>query len=117
IYFVYTLLAEHWETLGRERLAGIVSISSDAGENKIYGDVLGKKFSLRYAAFAMEGDGALEAVLTTQDLVTGKDVELSRFLVSGEGDILSMSGEKILEIEYRDTPLKSLFAIVKYVMG
>jgi hypothetical protein len=110
-------LADLWASLGKEHLGGIVSITAVPEDGRIDGDVLGKKFCIRYAPFGLEGQGSVEAALSIQDLVTGKPIELSRFLVSSKGTILTTTGEELINSEHHDYGYKALVAIANRVIN
>lgn len=110
-------LIDQWKEVGQQYLDGTVSVTAVPVDSRIDGEVLGKKFSIRYAPFGLEGEGALEAALSIQDLVTGKAIELSRFLVSSTGTILSVEGDELIDLRYRDAPYKALVAVVSRVIN
>jgi hypothetical protein len=110
-------LADLWSSVGQEHLGGIISITVTPEDGRIDGDVLGKKFCIRYAPLGLEGEGSVEAALSIQDLVTGKPIELSRFLVSSKGAILTIAGEELINSEHRDYGYKALVAIASRVIN
>ncbi|QNR42580.1 hypothetical protein [Pseudomonas syringae] len=110
-------MAGTWNQYGQELLGGIISICNVPEESRIDGEVLGKKFCLRYAGYGVEGRSALEVALTIRNLVTGENIELSTFFVSAEGLILSSDGEELLNLTYRDSGYKVLVAVVRRVMN
>lgn len=110
-------LAESWSSIGQKHLGGIISIAATPDEGRIDGDVLGKKFCIRYSPFGLEGVGSPEAAVSIQDLVTGEPIELSRFLVSSKGAILTLSGEELINAEHREYSYKTLVAITSRVIN
>lgn len=110
-------LADLWSSVGREHLGGIISITAVPEDGRIDGDVLGKKFCIRYAPFGLEGEGCVEAALSIQDLVTGKPIELSRFLVSPKGAILTAAGEELINSEHPEYGYKALIAVASRVIN
>jgi len=108
--------AEHWESIGQHHLGKIVSINAVREENRIDGQVLGKNFSIRYAAFGLEGEGILEASLSIQDLASGKNTEIRRFLISRNGTFLSLGGQELVSRDDPESAYKILLAIVQSVM-
>lgn len=110
-------LADLWGTIGKDHLGGIVSITAVPEDGRIDGDVLGKKFCIRYAPFGLEGEGSIEAALSIQDLVTGKPIELSRFLVSSKGAILTTTGEELINSEHHNYGYRALVAITSRVIN
>ena len=110
-------LVDLWASIGKDQLGEIVSITAVPEDGRIDGDVLGKKFCIRYAPLGLEGEGTVEAALSIQDLVTGKPVEISRFLVSSKGSILTTTGDELINSEHHDYGYKSLVAIASRVIN
>ncbi|MQU27331.1 hypothetical protein GHO29_12625 [Pseudomonas helleri] len=110
-------LADLWSSVAQENLGGLISITAAAEDARIDGEVLGKKFCIRYAPFGLEGEGTVEAALSIQDLVTGKSIELSRFLVSSKGAILTIAGEELINSEHSEYGYKVLVAIATRVIN
>ncbi|WP_259641685.1 hypothetical protein [Pseudomonas syringae group genomosp. 3] len=109
-------MTDLWAKLGQEFLGGVVSISKSPEDSRIDGEVLGKRFCLRYAGYGIEGESALEVVLTIPDLVAEQNIELSKFFISAEGSILSSDGERLLNLEHRDSGYRALVAVIRRVM-
>ena len=110
-------LADSWSSIGKEFLGGLISITAEPDHDRIDGDVLGKKFCIRYSPFGLDGEGSIEAALSVQDLVTGEPIELSRFLVSSKGAILTITGEELINSEHREYVYKVLIAIAGRVIN
>lgn len=110
-------MADSWSAAGQKYLGGIISITAAPEDCRIDGDVLGKKFCIRYAPFGLEGEGSLEVAVSIQDLVTGEPVELSRFLVSSTGAILTSAGEELINAEHPEYSYKALVAITSRVIN
>lgn len=110
-------LANSWSSVGKEHLGGIISITAEPEDCRIDGEVLRKKFCIRYVPFGLEGEGSIEAALSIQDLVTGKPIELSRFLVSSKGAILTITGEELINSEDNEYCYKVLVAIATRVIN
>jgi len=110
-------LADSWASVGQAHLGGLIKITAIPEESRIDGDILGKKFSIQYAPLGLEGDGALEAAISIQDLITGKPIELGRFLVSAGGAILSVNGEELINSEQHEYDYKLLVAVASRVIN
>ena len=108
-------LAEHWGQLGREFFGGAISIVAVPEENRLDGEVIGKKFSIRYSPLGRAESGVIEAALALQDLVTGEPFEISRFLISQAG-FMSTEGEVLLNRDDQDFGYKTLVVVARRVM-
>ncbi|WP_339505198.1 hypothetical protein [Pseudomonas sp. RL_105y_Pfl2_101] len=108
---------EHWEELGNQFLGGAISVSSLAGQNRIDGQVLGKKFAIQYGPLGREENGVLEAVLLIYSLVAGEPVVISRFLVAPDGSILAASGDLIIDGNAPSFSFRFMIAIVNRVLN
>lgn len=106
----------HWDEIGRDYLGGIVSVTAVPEDKRIDGDVLGKRFFIRYVAYGLEGAGNLEASLSIKDLVNGEAIEIKSFLVSRTGTFLSLDEQELLSLEDPEFAYKSLVAILRSVM-
>jgi hypothetical protein len=94
---------------------GAISIVAVPEENRLDGEVIGKKFSIRYSPLGREESGVIEAALALQDLVTGEPFEISRFLISQAG-FMSTEGEVLLNRDDQDFGYKTLVVVARRVM-
>ncbi|HGY2298940.1 TPA: hypothetical protein ACNV18_003034 [Pseudomonas putida] len=109
-------MVEIWASVGQEHLGGIIRVDATPEDSSIAGEVLGKKFQIRYAPIGLEGDGAIEASVTIQDLATQRPFEISRFLVTSRGKILSTDGLELNDLDYRDAAYKTLVALATRII-
>ncbi|WP_236192730.1 hypothetical protein [Pseudomonas glycinae] len=108
---------EHWEELGTQYLGGAISISALPEENRIEGQVFGKKFAIHYGPLGREESGVLEAVLLNYSLVAGDPVVISHFLVTPDGSILAASGDLIIDVNAPSFSFRFMIAIVNRVLN
>lgn len=109
-------MVEIWASVSREHLGGIIRVDATPGDSSIDGEVLGKKFKIRYTSIGLEGDGAIEASVIIQDLATQRPFEISRFLVTSKGKILSSDGQELTDLDYRDSAYKALVALATRII-
>lgn len=80
------------------------------------GAILGKRFQIDFAAISSEGLGLVEAVISTPSITDQSPVEIGRFMVSPEGDIISMENEILLSGEDASQSNALLISIASKVM-
>lgn len=109
-------LVDIWKSVGQEHLGGHIKFNATPDDSLIDGEVLGKKFQIRYAPIGLEGDGAIEASVILPDLISQKPFEISRFLVTPKGKILSMAGLELTDLDYHSSAYKALVALATRVI-
>lgn len=110
-------LGRRWAEPGQGHFKDVVSVTFNTVESRFEGDVLGRKFTINYTPIGSEGEGVIEAVLCTQDLINGQPIAIASFLVTARGCILSMDGKKHLDLDDRGADLKLLAAVAKRVIN
>lgn len=108
---------EHWEELGKQFLGGAISVSALAGDNRVEGQVLGKKFSIHYGPLGRDENGVLEAVLLIYSLGKGDPVVIDRFLFAPNGSILAADGELIIDGNSPSFSFRLMIAIANRVLN
>ncbi|MBV4530969.1 hypothetical protein HU719_006065 [Pseudomonas sp. SWRI107] len=110
-------LGKRWAESAQSYFKDVVSVTLNAGESRFEGDVLGRKFSIHYAPIGSEGEGVIEAVLCTRDLINGQPIAIASFFVTARGCIFSMDGKKHLDLADRGADLTLLATIAKRVIN
>ncbi|WP_054060104.1 hypothetical protein [Pseudomonas asplenii] len=110
-------MVEHWSELGSGYWGDSLLVSADPANNCINGELVGKKFVVRYAPLEKDGKGVIEAVVLIHDLVSSKPVEVSRFMVKSDGSILSTAGDVLIGSEQSEWSYKTLVAICRRVLN
>lgn len=108
---------DHWRQLGERYLDGAVLISPASGESRIDGEVMGKKFSVRYQADLRTGSGMVEAAVCTSSLISVEPIEVVRFLVDQNGTILSVTGEELVNQDHPQASYVTFAAIIRRVLN
>ena len=107
---------EHWKELGPKFLSDQLSVEVGEDGESVAGLVVGKHFSISLTPLAIENDNYALAVLTTVNSVSKLPVEIDRFLVSINGDVLSMEREVLLDWDNEYQSLKLLVAVARRVI-
>ncbi|MDF2797018.1 MAG: hypothetical protein K0S85_4771 [Pseudomonas orientalis] len=109
-------LVRYCEEISQDFLGGAVSFIATPEKNRVDGEIIGKKFSILYAGLAQNRVAVVEAVVTIQELLTGRPVEVCRFLLLPDGSIASNDGEKLIDGQESDYTYRILVAIARRVM-
>lgn len=107
---------EHWQELGSKFFSNQVSLEIGSDSESVAGVAAGKKFAISLTPVALENDNYALAVVTVVDLVSKLPTEVDRFLISINGDVLSMAREELLSSEDEAYSFKLLIAVVRRVM-
>lgn len=107
---------EHWQELGTSFFNNQVSFEIGVDGESLQGIVAGKKFAISFTPVALENDNYALAVVTVVDLVSKLPSEIDRFLISINGDVLSMEKVELLSSEDEAQSFKLLIAVVRRVI-
>lgn len=107
----------HWKELGAGMLQGNFTADLSEDSDLINGEVMGKKFVISFLPFVEEEKGYLEAIISTPNLVSGEQVEISRFLVAANGSVLSSSKEELLSWDDGYLNYRLLVAVSRRVLS
>lgn len=107
---------EHWKELGAGFFNNQVSFEIGVDGESVSGIAAGKKFAISLTPVAFENDNYALAVVTVVDLVSKLPLEIDRFLISVNGDVLSMERVELLSSEDEAQSLKLLIAVVRRVI-
>ncbi|MBF8669663.1 hypothetical protein IR012_10590 [Pseudomonas putida] len=110
-------MVEHWSEVGSHHWGRSLVVSADPVNGCINGEIVGKKFVIRYEPLGYEGNGVIEAVVVINDLVSGEPMEVSRFLMKSDGSILSAAGDVLMAREHPEWSYRTLVAIVRRVLN
>lgn len=107
---------DHWHRLIDVKLSKNVVLNEDPEANKASGEVLGKQFALHLSPVFRGEHGLAAVLLTLKDPVNGKAIELDRFYVDVNGDVLSKEGETLLNSQDDLASIKLFYAILRRVL-
>jgi hypothetical protein len=108
-------LVEHWQELSKTYLADLADVKLAQEANSIEGKVLDKNFSIELILLALEQVGYAEAVLLTHQIGGGK-VEIGRFLIHRDGNILDVDGSILIDAGDRFYSYKIFTSVLHSVM-
>lgn len=108
-------LVENWQEISNAYFANLVDVTLAQEENSIEGKVLDKIFSIELSSLALDQAGCAEAVLLTHQIGGGK-VEIGRFRIHRDGDILSVDGTKLIDAGDGFYSYKIITSVLRAVM-
>lgn len=86
---------ERWQDIATHHYGSLAEINYSSEESLVTGAVLGRAFELRLNALKIADAGYAEAVLTSKG-IDGETIELDRFLINKEGNVLNTRAELVL---------------------
>ncbi|MCU7282679.1 hypothetical protein OC926_22780 [Pseudomonas peradeniyensis] len=110
-------MVEHWSEVGRDHWGRSLTVVADPENNCINGELVGKKFVIRYAPLGKDGNSVVEAVVFIHDLVSCSPVEVSRFMVKSDGSILSSAGDVLIGRDHMEWSYRTLVSICRRVLN
>jgi len=109
---------DHWKLLIDAKRFNNILLNEDLGSNQVTGQILGKQFALRLSPITRGDHGLAAVLLTLKDPVNGKQIELDRFNLNVNGEVVSSSGETLLKPQHQDetASIRLFYAILLRVM-
>jgi hypothetical protein len=108
--------AEHWQELRGEYFSKQLSIDISANKDSVSGEVLGKKFRMHLVPLVDDEGGGAQLILTTTNWVTDADIEIDRYTMHANGNLLSSHKEVLLDWEDNYQSYRHLIAVIRRVL-
>lgn len=107
---------EHWQELRDEYFSKQLSIELSASQDVVSGEILGKKFRMHVVPLVDDEGGSAQLIISTKDWISGDDIEIDRYIMAANGNILSSNKVELLDWEDDYQSYRHLIAVVRRML-